>query len=59
MESNHCFTLCKQGEIVELFVLIFCIFKALNILYPQAKGINIRSKNFLLSLVLPEKFLQP
>ena len=35
MSFNHCFTFCK---IMELFVLIFGIFKALYILYPKAKG---------------------
>ena len=40
---------------MELFVLIFSIFKALYSLYPWAKGQNICSDNFLLSLVVPEK----
>ena len=42
---------------MELFVLMFSIFKTLNILYPWAKEQNICSNNFLLLLVLPEKFL--
>ena len=59
IEFNHCFILCKRGEITESFVLIFSNFKALYILYPRAKGQNMSFDDFLLLLVLREKFLQP